>query len=107
MATCTACVPGMWVLEVANALLVGERRGRLAEADSDAFIARLQAMNIELEPMITLRATNTMLSLGRRHDLSAYDCAYLDMAMRLGLPLATLDGKLRQAAAAVGVALVF
>lgn len=100
-----AYVPSIWGLEVANVLLVGERRGRLTEADASAFVTRIQEMSIALEPMLGPEALNRVLSLARRHGLSAYDASYLELAIRLEIPLATLDAKLREAAKSAGVKL--
>lgn len=97
----TAVVPALWELEVANVLLLGERRGRLTEAQSARFMALLQQLPI-LVDAANADMTN-VLGTGRRHMLTAYDAAYLVLAQREGLPLATLDARLREAAEAVGV----
>lgn len=97
----TAVVPGLWELEVANVLLLGERRGRLTEAQSARFMALLQQLPILVDAASTDMAS--VLAVGRRHGLTAYDAAYLLLAQREGLPLATRDAKLREAAATVGV----
>ena len=103
MSNATACVPCVWGLEVANVLLVGERRKRLTEADVSAFLSRMQKLPIEQEPMPDMETINRVLALARRHGLSAYDAAYLELAMRLAIPLATLDAKLQAAARTAGV----
>jgi len=103
MSKATACVPCLWGLEVANVLLVGERRGRLTEADVSAFASRMQQMPIEQEPTPDMETVNRVLALARHHGLSAYDAAYLELAMRLAIPLATLDAKLQAAARNAGV----
>lgn len=107
MCSTTAYVPGVWALEVANVLLVAERRGRLSEADASAFVSRIQEMSIEEEPIPASEVLNKTLSLARRYGLSSYDAAYLELAMRLGIPLGTLDAKLAQAAESAGVKLAF
>ena len=107
MSDATACVPCIWGLEVANVLLVAERKGRLTEADVTAFVTRVREMPIEQEPMLDAQALNRILSLCRRYGLSAYDGAYLELAMRLEIPLATLDAKLRAAAQSAGVGAAF
>jgi predicted nucleic acid-binding protein len=99
----TAIVPSLWPLEVANALLVGERRKRTTEAKVIAFLAILKGLPIVLDDETIARAWNETLSLARAHNLSVYDAAYLELALRHALPLATLDDKLKAAAAAVGV----
>lgn len=103
LSSAAASVPCLWGLEVANVLLVGERRGRLTEADVSAFVSRLQQMPIEQEPVPDFAAIARVLTVARDHELSAYDAAYLELAMRLGLPLATLDAQLQSAAADAGV----
>ena len=100
-----AHVPGLWPLEVANALLVGERRGRTTPANAAHFLALLGTFPIAVDDETVARAWVETTHLGRTHNLSAYDASYLELAMRLGLPLATLDGKLKAAAQAVGVLL--
>lgn len=98
-----AIVPGLWPLEVANALLVGERRKRITEAKVTPFLTLLQSLPITVDDETTVRAWQDTLHLARLHALSVYDAAYLELAVRLGLPLASLDEKLKTAAAAAGV----
>ena len=100
-----AHVPGLWPLEVANALLVGERRGRTTSAKAAHFLALLGTFPIAVDDETVARTWVETIHLARAHNLSAYDAAYLELAMRLGLPLATLDAKLKSAANAVGVLL--
>ncbi len=95
----TAIVPSIWPLEVGNVLLVAERRGRLSEADSTHFLSMLAALPIYSEPETPQRAMSQILFLAREHKLSTYDASYLDLAMREGVPIATLDKGLRRAAA--------
>jgi len=92
-----ALVPAIWPLEVGNVLLVAERRGRLSEADSVRFLTMLAALPIQSEPETPQRAMGQILSLAREHRLSTYDASYLDLAMREGVPIATLDQRLRRA----------
>jgi predicted nucleic acid-binding protein len=101
-----AGVPSIWALEVVNALLVAERRKRISRADSAAAWAALQKMPIEIDSETGLRAGSDILSLARQQKLSAYDAAYLELAMRLGVPLASLDVLLRAAAQALGIPLI-
>ncbi len=98
-----ACVPTLWCLEVANALLVGERRNRLTRAASSRFLGLLDALPLRVERHGEHPATREVLHLGRLHGISAYDAAYLELAIRLGVPLATLDAELREAAAAARI----
>lgn len=100
-----ALVPSLWKLEVANTLLVGERRKRSTEAQAAAWLGILETLSIEVDGETTSHAWSSTLALARSQNLSAYDAAYLELAMRRGLPLATLDAKLKAAATAVGVAL--
>lgn len=99
-----AVVPTLWVVEVVNVLLQAERRGRLSEAQAERFLGLLQQLPIRVDEAARLPA-EALLAGGRRHGLSAYDAAYLALAERLGLPLATLDLRLREAAERAGVAL--
>jgi predicted nucleic acid-binding protein len=105
MPTLRAYVPALWPLEVANVLLVGERRKRIKRAAAAQFLAILGSFPITIDDETTSRAWGDTLNLARTQGLSAYDAAYLELAMRRGLPLATLDAKLRAAAEAVGVGL--
>ena len=98
-----AVVPAFWPLEIANAILVGERRKRSTQAEARRWIAVLETLPITLDGETSSRAWNDTLTLARAHDLSAYDGSYLELALREGLPLATLDAKLKAAAQAVGV----
>jgi predicted nucleic acid-binding protein len=100
-----AHVPVLWPLEVANALLVGERRGRTTPANTAQFLALLSTFPIAIDDETVARAWGEILHVARTHNLSAYDASYLELTMRLGLPLATLDSKLKAAAIAVGVSL--
>jgi predicted nucleic acid-binding protein len=103
LSTASAVVPGLWPLEVANALLMGERRSRATEAKVTTFLRLLGALPIAVDDETASRAWQQSLHLARSHRLSVYDAAYLEIALRHGLPLATLDGKLAAAAAAAGV----
>jgi predicted nucleic acid-binding protein len=103
LAEASAVVPALWSLEVANGLLVGERRRRTTEAKVTQFLTLLRSLPITADDETAARAWQDTLPLARAHELSAYDAAYLELAMRRGLPLATLDEDLA-AAEAVGVA---
>jgi predicted nucleic acid-binding protein len=105
LADMRAVVPSLWPLEVANATIVGKRRKRLDEARSRRFIVLLEALPIGVDDETGRRAFGDIAHLARMHQLSAYDAAYLDLAIRRGLPLACLDGKLKAAASAAGVSL--
>jgi predicted nucleic acid-binding protein len=101
-----AAVPGMWSLEVANGLVSGERRGRIRPAESAAFVAMIEELPIAADPATDARALHATMSLAREHRLTAYDAAYLELAMRLGVPLATGDRALAAAARRAGVVLI-
>ena len=98
-----AIVPDLWHLEVANTLLVGERRKRSAQANTVTWLGFLASLPITVDEETKAQAFGNTLSLAREHTLSAYDAAYLELAMRRGLPLATLDDKLKTAAQTIGV----
>jgi len=98
-----ALVPGIWPLEVGNALLAAERRGRLSKADSSRFIALLGQLPIIIERDSPERMFGEITDLARAHSLSTYDASYLDLAMRNGFPLATQDSRLLHAAKQCGV----
>ena len=100
-----AVVPSLWPLEVANAVLMGERRKRSTQAEAQRWIAVLEALPITLDGETAARAWNDTLKLARAQNLFTYDAAYLELALRQGLPLATLDAELKDAARAVGVPL--
>ncbi len=101
-----AIVPSLWSLEVANAAIVGERRQRLDEARTRRFFALLGGLPIVTDDETSAHAFGETASLARVHHLSSYDAAYLELAIRRGLPIACLDGKLRAAATSVGVSLL-
>ena len=87
-----AHVPSLWPLEVANALLVGERRRRITSAETARFLAILGAFPITVDDQTIAHTWTDTMHLARAHNLSSYDAAYLELAIRLGLPLATLLG---------------
>jgi predicted nucleic acid-binding protein len=99
----TAAVPALWHLEVANVIANAERRGRVLRGRSAEFIAQLEALTIAVDDETASRAFVQVLDLARSQRLTAYDAAYLELAMRLGVPLATKDGALRDAATRIGV----
>jgi predicted nucleic acid-binding protein len=93
-----AWVPSLWRLEVANVLETGIRRGRHDIAFRHAALSELSSLPISLDPETDRRAWTDTLQLAERHRLTLYDAAYLELAQRRGLPLATLDNELRKAA---------
>ncbi len=94
----TAFAPSIWPLEVANVLLVAERKKRLSEADTVRFITLLSELSIIVEPENTDRMIHEIVALARKYHLSSYDASYLHLAMQKGIPLATLDKNLIAAA---------
>jgi predicted nucleic acid-binding protein len=99
----TALAPIIWPLEVSNVLVVAERRGRITAADAVRFLNLLRQLPIIVVEEAATRIFGEILALARQQGLSVYDAAYLDLAMRSGLPLATQDAVLREAAARCGV----
>jgi len=102
----SALVPGIWALEAANVMVKAQARRLVSEARSAVFVRLLQDMAITTDPHTANHALGDTLQLARRFKLSSYDASYLELAMREGLPLATLDGDLRGAMLQTGVALV-
>lgn len=100
-----ALVPAIWSLEVANALVVAERKDRITREDSGAFLTMIEELPITIDAGTAARAFHETITLARDHALSSYDAAYLELAVRTQLPLATSDGSLRRAAAQLGLAL--
>ena len=84
---------------------IRERRGRISQADSATFIGLLEGLPIRIDDETSDHAMKASLALARAQNLSVYDAAYLELAMRRGLPLATLDERLKTAAAATGVSI--
>lgn len=103
LAETAGLVPLIWPLEVGNALIGAERRGRLSQAESERFLELLRRLPIRIEPASLTYMFGEVMSLAREQDLSTYDAAYLDLAMRSGLPLVTLDTALQKAALRCGV----
>ena len=98
-----AVAPSLWRLEVANALQMAVRRKRIDAAFRDASIKDLRGLDIEIDAETDAHAWKATLQLSDRYGLTLYDAAYLELAQRRDLPLATLDQQLRVAAAALGV----
>lgn len=106
MRTERAFVPVVWPLEVANVLIVGERRGRLTAAQSTGFLTLLRSLPITVDTVPAENVWEALMDLARSHQLSSYDASYLELARRLALPLVTGDGRLRNAAGMAGVVLL-
>jgi predicted nucleic acid-binding protein len=101
-----ALVPSIWPLEVANALLVAERSKRIALAKVTALLFRIAGLPISVRPTDPKQSFEQILPMARQQGLPQYDAVYLELAVREGLALATLDGELKRAAQATGVELV-
>ena len=96
-------VPSLWWFEIRNTLIVNERRGRITEADATAFLRGLGRLGMVIDRMPDEAVVH---ALTRRHRLTVYDAAYLELAQRDDIPLATLDTDLASAARAEGVTLI-
>ena len=99
-------VPAHWPTEVLNGLLMAGRRKRIAQGRASAFWTELAALPITVEAALTLAQSRAVLSLCEIHQLTVYDAAYLELAMRYAAPLATLDGALRTACELESVPLI-
>jgi predicted nucleic acid-binding protein len=100
-----AVTPAIWPFEVANALLAGEKRQRITVAQATSILRRIAELPIVVDSIGTDHAFQQILPLARQSQLTEYDAAYLELALRLSLPLATLDAQLQRAAKNVGVPL--
>lgn len=98
-----AIVPALWHLELANALLQAERRNRILAADTRVRLELLSDFPIVVDAETPARAWSETLLLARTERLTTYDAAYLELAIRMGLPIASLDGALVNAAKRLGV----
>jgi predicted nucleic acid-binding protein len=98
-----ADVPPLWFSEVANTLLVFERAKKLTESDSATYLFGLNLLKIHQDDAPCANVQPKVLDLGRRYRLSAYDAAYLELAMRSAATLATFDRKLAEAARSAGI----
>jgi len=97
-----AVVPVTWGLEVANVLANAEAKELISEAQSEAFLDMLAGIRIRADTLTFPRSLSDVLQLARRYRLSSYDASYLELALRNGLPLATLDAALGKAASKAG-----
>ena len=97
-----AFAPRLWAYEVRNSVLMGLRRGRISRSDAEAFLESLADLNIHLADPVSYDA---VFKLAETNGLTVYDAAYLDLAIREGAELASLDGALRNASVKAGVSL--
>lgn len=98
-----AIVPALWRWEVQNALVVAQRRGRITDEASAAALAYLAALQIEIEPIGPALIFGSETETAKRFNLSAYDAAYIELALRRGTRIATLDGNLARTAEALKI----
>ncbi len=101
-----ALVPGLWAHEIANGLLMAQKRGRLARGQRLAFVEQLLNLAIKVESPTARTVLDSQAGLAERFGLTAYDAAYVDLALRHGLPLATQDKAMKRAAIKAGVTIV-
>jgi predicted nucleic acid-binding protein len=105
LSTKRAAVPILWFYEVGNGLLMAHRRKRITLDKIDGFLTRLKALPIDAAEQVPSEILD-LPALAQKHSLTNYDAAYLALALRLNLPLATTDAELRRAAIAAGVTMV-
>lgn len=98
-----AHTPAIWPLEVANGLLVAQRKNRLTASDVLLLTSAVKFLRVFVEEKRPETWIEQVVAIARQYDLSAYDAAYLELAIRLGLPIATLDGALLRAAESAGL----
>lgn len=98
-----AWVPSLWHLELGNVLLGAMRRKRVDQAGVEAFLCQLAELEIMVDSETATRAWGKTLDLAQQHGLSTYDASYLELALRRGLPVATLDRQLGEACRTTGV----
>ena len=98
-------VPAIWPVEMVNVLLVNERRKRITPADTARAVTLFNELAIQVDRPPSLQPFAATLLLARAHNLTSYDASYLELALREGLPMATLDTRMRDAAIAAGVQL--
>jgi predicted nucleic acid-binding protein len=101
-----AIVPAIWPFEIANALLTAERRKRLSMAQVTSTLKELALLPITIDGVQVESVFGEVLAVARQGQLTEYDAAYLELALREALPLATLDDTLRRAARNAGVSLL-
>lgn len=99
----TAVVPSIWWLEIVNVLVVAERRGRIGETQTAEALTRLRSLSLLVDEKTDRESTQGTLTLARQYNLAAYDAAYLELAIREDLSLATPDNRLAEAARQCGV----
>ena len=106
LSSARAVVTAIWPYEVANVLLGAERKGRVTQSQTMRFLELLRALPIDVDDFATAHAWGDVVALGRAHRLTSYDAAYLELAARLDLPLASQDVQLLRACREVGVVVI-
>jgi predicted nucleic acid-binding protein len=96
-------VPALWSIEITNAVLIAERRKRIKQAEIRRFVELLDGLTVIIDSQSVTESVSNILPLAREYGLSAYDAAYLDVAVRQGVPLATLDSALQKAGRKAGI----
>jgi predicted nucleic acid-binding protein len=96
-------VPTLWPIEITNALLVAERRQRIKQSAIRRFVELLNGLTVVMASQSITESVSNILPLAREYSLSAYDAAYLDVALRHGAPMATLDKNLQKAGLKAGI----
>lgn len=96
-------VPSLWLFEVLNVLIMGEKRQRISHSQTSHFLNVLNQLPIQIVEVNSVLQSESMLFLARAHHLTSYGASYLDLASRPGLPLASLDEQLIKAAQSLGV----
>ena len=102
----SALAPAVWPFEVASVLTTAERKGRIQAAEQSEFLEWLRLLPVAVEHRPATWLCQQILPLTRAYRLSAYDAAYLELALREALPLATLDSDLQIAARVAGATLL-
>ena len=101
-----AVVPALWFVEVANSLLAQQRRNRLSADEWKLALEKVAALNLSVDEAAAISAFGQTSELAQKHGLTVYDATYLELALRLKLPLATRDEALRKAAKHGGVEVI-
>jgi len=105
LADANALVPNFWHIEAVNVLLAAEKRGDTSLGEVERFIAQLEGLPLNVDPLTANQSFNRTMALARAYKLSSYDSAYLELALRRELPIATLDKGLIRAAKKADVCL--
>ena len=96
-------VPALWSAEITNAVLMAERRKRVKQPEIRRFVELLDGLTVIMDSQSVAENVSNILPIAREYGLSAYDAAYLDVAVRHGVPLATLDSALQKAGRKAGI----